>query len=47
MRALVDEPLRDGEPDAAVAAADNGDFAFQWTDASSGLRSRIVRANFS
>jgi hypothetical protein len=29
LRALLHEPLGDGEPDAAVAAADNGDFAFQ------------------
>jgi hypothetical protein len=45
VRALVHGSLGDGEPDAARAAADDGDLAFQSRDdASIGLRPRLVRA---
>jgi hypothetical protein len=41
--ALLHEPLRDGEPDATVAAADDGDLACQSRhDASLSLHSRLT-----
>ena len=44
VRALFHEPLGDGEPDAARAAADDGDLACQSRhDASFRLRPRLVR----
>ncbi|MGY4409170.1 hypothetical protein ACVWW4_000906 [Bradyrhizobium sp. LB7.1] len=44
VRAFLHEPLGDGKPDPAVAAADHCDLAFQSRhDTSLGLRSRLVR----